>query len=65
MFNPRQPLWLPAGSVRALLALLVTFPFLVLALSSGVKITSEQFITILTIVLGFYFISKAVNGGAK
>jgi len=49
-----QPLWLPAGSVRALLAIfIVIVGFLALILAGG------DVETLVTLVLGFYFISKA------
>lgn len=65
MFDPKQPLWLPVGSIRAIIALIVVVPLTVLALTSGVKLTSEQYVTIATLVLGFYFIGKAGNTAGR
>ncbi len=45
MLNKDQPLWLPPGSVRALLALSVV----------GAFIAGELPVEVATVVLGFYF----------
>lgn len=60
-----QPLGLPQGSVRAVIALLVVAPLTIVALTSGIKITSEQYINVLTLVLGFYFIGKTAAAASR
>jgi hypothetical protein len=57
MFNPKAPLWMPYGSVRALLAIALLVVVCVLALNKG--ITGEAFLTIVAVVIGFYFGAKS------
>ena len=57
--NPNQPLWLPKGSVRSLLALVIVVPVAVIALSSGIAISGDQFVGLVTLVLTAYFVDKA------
>jgi hypothetical protein len=52
MFNPRQPLWLPAGSVRAIMAL-----GLVGAIIAGVG--GDPVSTLAAAVVAFYFGQKS------
>ena len=55
--NPKAPLWMPYGSVRAILALA-----LVLVACWGFaadKITGEAFIALASSVVAFYFRTKA------
>jgi hypothetical protein len=57
MFNPKAPLWLPYGSVRALLALM-----LVAVTCWGFatdRITGEAFMAVAASVVAFYFGTKA------
>ena len=37
MFDPKQPLWMPQGSVRALLALLVVLATVILIVALGLS----------------------------
>lgn len=63
-FDPKQPLWLPKGSVRSLIALLIIAPVTVLALTSGIEMTADQFVGLVTLIIGAYFVQKAgTNGG--
>ena len=52
MLQPDQPLWLPAGSVRSILAMGIVFAF----------VQGLAPIEIVTLVLGFYFGSKVTVG---
>jgi hypothetical protein len=66
--DPTQPLWLPKGSVQAVLAVIVVVTFAAIALRSNIVFEGKDVITITTLVLGFYFIVKAAlaspsNGG--
>lgn len=61
-FNPKQPLGLPTGSVRSILALLVVAPFAYLALKSGVQLTGDQVVGIISLVLLAYFNKSSTNG---
>lgn len=51
MLDNKSPLWLPAGSVRAILALALTAAFIFGRIESG----------IIGVVLGFYFGAKAMS----
>lgn len=57
MFNPKAPLWMPYGSIRGLLALALVGVTCVLALNGS--ITGEAFLTIVAVVIGFYFGAKS------
>jgi hypothetical protein len=59
MIDPTQPLWLPKGSVRAILALLVVVPAAIIALSSGITFTSDQIIGLVSLILTAYFVQKS------
>lgn len=50
MLNPNEPLWLPAGSIRSLLALSIVGAYL-----GGLFDNLE----VVTLVLGFYFADRA------
>jgi hypothetical protein len=68
MFDKTQPLWLPKGSVQAILAIIVVLTFAYIAVRSAIVFEAKDVITIVTLVLGFYFIVKAAlaspaNGG--
>jgi len=53
VFNAEQPLWLPAGSVRAVIALFVTVVGFGYLVASGGDV-----LPLITLVLGFYFGTK-------
>ena len=55
--NPKEPLWLPRGSVRAILALMLVGVLSWLAITG--KVEAAAFITIVGVVVTFYFVSKA------
>jgi hypothetical protein len=59
VLNSSEPLGLPKGSVRALIALSIVGAGIYAFLSG--KISTEQFITVTSIVTGFYFATKT-NG---
>lgn len=57
-WNKNQPLGLPVGSVRAILALLVISPITYLALKSGIVLSGDQFVGLASLVLLAYFAAK-------
>lgn len=57
MFNPRAPLWLPYGSVRAILALVLVLVTCVGFLTD--RITGEAFLTLAAAAAAFYFGAKS------
>ena len=59
MFNPKEPLWLPPGSVRAIISLVLVVPLAVIFLRSAIVISADQAIGVVTIVLAAYFIQKS------
>jgi len=59
MFDKNQPLWLPSGSVRAILALLIIIPIMFISLRSDVKLTGDQVMGFASLVLTAYFVAKA------
>jgi hypothetical protein len=61
--NLRQPLWMPQGSVRAVLALLIVAPITVVILRSNITFTADQVIGLASLVLSAYFIVKAAAQG--
>ena len=54
--NPKEPLWLPRGSVRAILALLLVGVLCWLALTG--KLEAAAFGAIVAGVVAYYFASK-------
>ncbi len=58
--NSNEPLWLPRGSVRAILAILLVGVLCVLALNA--QIDAAAFLGIVAAVVAFYFGTKAVQG---
>lgn len=60
-FDPKSPLFLPPGSVRAILALLVMVPVAVIALKSGVVLTGDQVVGLASLILTAYFVGKAAS----
>jgi len=59
MFNPKQPLWLPQGSVRAILALGLVGSVVFLAVIGTVDAT--RVVELASIVAAFYFAGKAAT----
>jgi hypothetical protein len=57
----KEPLWLPPGSVRAIIALILVATFAVVVVRSGIVIEAKDLNTIVILVLGFYFIAKAAG----
>jgi len=53
--NGNQPLWLPKGSVRAILALVIVVPIAVVALRSNIMFSADQVIGLASLVLLAYF----------
>lgn len=68
--DPKQPLWMPQGSVRAILAIVVVIAtvLLVAALALGRQLDAADAVAALvglaTLVLGFYFVTRGVSRGA-
>lgn len=60
--NNRQPLWMPEGSIRAVLALAIILPITVIMLRSGISFTGDQVIGLASLILSAYFIQKAATG---
>jgi hypothetical protein len=65
MFNRNQPLGLPTGSVRAILALLIVAPIAAVILRSNITFTSDQVIGLASLVLSAYFIVKAAASSTR
>lgn len=59
MFDLKQPLWMPKGSVRALIALSLTAVTCYLAVAGA--ISGESFLAVQGTVAAFYFGAKAGN----
>jgi len=55
--NPKEPLWLPRGSVRAILALVLVGVFSALAWTG--QIEAAAFTGVVAGVIAYYFASKA------
>lgn len=62
MFDKRQPLWMPPGSIRAIMALMIVGAFIAVVLRSSIVLEAKDLNTIATLVIGFYFIAKAAMG---
>lgn len=68
--DPKQPLWMPQGSVRALLALVVVVATVLLVVALGLSGALEakdavaSLVGLATLVLGFYFITRGSTRGA-
>lgn len=58
-----QPLWMPSGSVRAIIALLLVIPLAIIALRSGITLTGDQLIGVVGLVVTAYFVQKAGENG--
>jgi hypothetical protein len=63
--NRDQPLWMPPGSVRSLMALMVTATFCYVAIRSQIEIEAKDLVTIVILILGFYFIAKAAVAAGR
>lgn len=63
MIDPKQPLWLPAGSVRAIIALVLVAVFAILAIRSSVSVDPKDFANVVILVVGAYFVAKAAQRG--
>lgn len=61
MFDVKQPLWMPRGSVRAIIALLDTAGALAM-IANGIAVP-EWYTTQLATVIAFYFAGK--NGSTN
>ncbi len=61
MFDKKQPLWMPPGSVRAILALGVTSAYLVSLFTN----TPQPPETVVGLVLGSYFVGRQNNGSPE
>lgn len=59
--NPREPLWLPRGSIRALLAFAVVLPLTVILLRSNISLSADQAVGLASLILSAYFIQKAAS----
>lgn len=60
MLNPREPLWLPRGSVRAVLALALVTVAATLTLAG--RDLPESFAGLVVAVVAFYFAGRQTNG---
>ena len=56
-FNNSQPLWMPQGSVRAILALLIVV--------AVVAVAPDQVADLAKIVVPAYFVAKVANDARK
>lgn len=59
MFDRTQPLWLPKGSVRAILALVIVVPIAAVLLRSNIVFSADQAIGLASLILAAYFVQKA------
>lgn len=59
--NNKQPLWMPPGSVRAIMGLAVTGALTFIALRSNVVLSADQIVGLGSLVLGFYFVQKSAQ----
>ena len=57
--NPKAPLWMPYGSVRAILALSLVFVTCFGFITD--RITGEAFMSVAAAVVAFYFGTKAAE----
>lgn len=63
MRNANQPLWLPPGSVRAILALVLVLA--VVALAFAGRIDAKEILPLASLVVGAYFVQKAATTGGR
>jgi hypothetical protein len=59
MMNPKAPLWMPYGSVRAILALMLSVVFCIGFLQG--TIPSDAFVPVVVAVASFYFGAKSAT----
>jgi len=59
MFNPNQPLWLPPGSIRAVMALSLTGALIYLLVSQAP--VPDWLTPVITALIGFYFAGRENN----
>lgn len=62
MLTREDPLWMPQGSVRAIIALMIVATFCYLAVKGVIPI--DAFMNAVLLLLGFYFMQKRENGGS-
>jgi hypothetical protein len=68
MLDKHHPLWLPEGSIRSLIAILVAIVFALAALQLRL-FTAAEILEVVKLVFGWYFLSRvaqaaiASNGG--
>lgn len=55
--NEDRPLWMPRGSVRAIIALIFSIAVAYLGVTG--EIEAERMVEIIMVILAFYFSSKA------
>lgn len=60
--NSNQPLWLPKGSIRAILALVIVAPIAVILIRSSITFSADQAIGLASLILAAYFVDKARSG---
>lgn len=58
MFKDNQPLWLPEGSVRAIIALFVTISTIAFLISVGGEVAIAALAGTLGSVITFYFMKR-------
>jgi hypothetical protein len=61
VLDPKQPLWMPEGSVRSIIALVLVAVFALLALRSNVAIDPKDFASVVLLVVGAYFVAQAAK----
>jgi hypothetical protein len=57
VFDRKQPLWLPPGSVRSIIALVLVVAVITLAFRGAVD--AKELLPLASLVVGAYFVSKA------
>jgi len=61
MFN--QPLYLPRGSIRALIALIIILPVVYLLVMGKANVVPDWYYVLVGVIVTFYFESRKNNGG--
>lgn len=59
LLQTKQALFLPVGSVRAIIALMIVAPITLLAIRSGIVLSGDQYVGLVSLVLTAYFVSSA------
>ena len=62
MLVKNQPLWMPTGSVRSILALLIVVPVTAVAVTSNIVLTGDQLVGLASLILTAYFLKA---GGTR